>query len=300
VPIAFSHAALIPSDRDKGARFVTELAGGLHAPIPPERSSQPLRPQKLGTAVLGEHLSPPEQGLTANGGNWTATKWFIQNEGLDAEVFFNYDLDGGRAAFSEKDPDYNADVLIGLAAVLRDGPRPARTPENDPNFTTAGPQVADLKPIPNSAKSSASFARGGKLLILTRQGSPTVVSSSPLAAPEQSAPIGQFDGRISGVVCLDADGNRVVVDEANEPEANTYSPDAPHRIWLIDRAAGTRTQLRGPWGGKGAIAGDPEQSLSGDGRYLAVQQWVDTGWGRERRQQIYFLDLVTGNPGDWQ
>ncbi len=294
IPIAFSKAALIPSDRQKGDRFIAALAEALNTPIPPQRSPQPLAATEFATAVLGENLGAPGSGRFNRGGTWVATKWFVQNEGLEAEVFFNYDLASGRARFSEKDADYNADVLLGLAAAVRDGPRPPRTPLNDPNFTTEGPRVVDLQPIPNSARCSPSFARGGKLLILSCAGPPAVLRAVPLASPDNAFVLGLFDGRPFHVICLDPDANRYLVDEWLTESFNVLDPKAPHRLWMIDRAAGARRQLTGPWGEEGSLEGGQDRSLSPDGRFVVIGRWAGSS-GTPRRHALYILDLQTSH-----
>ena len=69
------------------------------------------------------------------GEGWTATKLFPKEHGLEAEVFFNYNLQSREGEFSEKDPDYRQDLIAILETALRDGPRPDRTPDTDPNLT---------------------------------------------------------------------------------------------------------------------------------------------------------------------
>jgi hypothetical protein len=128
VPVAFSQATLVPSDRAAGGRVVDALtkAFNRHTPLPTTRPATALRPVQFETVIMAEQLSSPAEGLRAGHGNWVATKWFL-NDG-DDEVFFNYDLAGGRAVFGEKDEDYDDGVIAALATALRDGsPLPEAT-----------------------------------------------------------------------------------------------------------------------------------------------------------------------------
>jgi len=137
-PISFAMAAVLPSDREVGGRFVIALGKALHSSLPPVGDRNwPLAPLSFPTVVLGEHLSAPNRGLKAGAGTWVATKWFIPGTASsESEIFFNFDLASGRAEFSEKDPDYDAEVVTKLAAVLRDGLEPksaASRPDSDRN-----------------------------------------------------------------------------------------------------------------------------------------------------------------------
>ncbi len=123
IPISFSMAALLPTNREQGGRFVAALAKAFHHPAPPARDPQlPLAPLTFPTVVLGEHLSAPDQHLKSAAGTWVATKWFLPSTNdSEPEIFFDFDLTTGTAQFSQKDPDYDADVVSTLAAALRDG-----------------------------------------------------------------------------------------------------------------------------------------------------------------------------------
>ena len=130
-PIAFTVVQLLPGDRADGGRLVASLADALHRTPPrPTTAPAPLVPVEVHAAQLGTDLGSPEQGLPANGGHWVATKWFLVDHtgDTDAEVFFDYDLSSGRARFSEKDVDYDDDVLAALAVALRDGGPPPTAP----------------------------------------------------------------------------------------------------------------------------------------------------------------------------
>ena len=59
----------------------------------------------------------PSGGLGGDG-NWIASKLFLQLEGLEGEVFFNFDPVAKQGEFSEKDAEYNADCAKVLALSL--------------------------------------------------------------------------------------------------------------------------------------------------------------------------------------
>jgi hypothetical protein len=155
VPVAWGKAVLLVKDRGTGARFV-ELFSRAFAgkmPRPVERDYVP-RPLSVGTAILGHNLHREEGGgFSGEEGDWTAMKWFPEYEGQSGEVYFNYDLAHRRGEFSEKDADYADDLVAIFASALRDGPRPERTPENDPNLTRIGPAIG--KPRKLLARSAA-------------------------------------------------------------------------------------------------------------------------------------------------
>ena len=60
-------------------------------------------------------------------------------------MFFNYNLDARTGEFSEKDSGYRGDLVTVFAAQLRDGPRPERTPETDPNLAANGPRIEPVR-----------------------------------------------------------------------------------------------------------------------------------------------------------
>jgi hypothetical protein len=294
LPMNFAHAAILPGDRGAGTRFVAAIAKALRQESPAlSANPQPLKLTKLNTAILGEHLSAPEQGLKSGGGTWVATKWFFEDEGVEAEVYFNYDLTSMRAAFSQKDPDYDSDVLQEFAVAMRDGPRPPRSPANDPNFTLDGPRISDWRDVPNSAGDSASFGRGGKLLVLIHRGKPATVTAVPLDQPDQIIPLAQVDGTVMSADLADADANHVLVCERGGDAKRLLDPSAPRRIWWIDRAAGTKRQLTGPWGEHGmAVGGDA--TISPDGRYVAIRSWPGTVLDESRDAVVHLVDTTNG------
>jgi len=129
----FGKVQLSVKDRVAASCVVEKLADGLGVDVPEKKPGNVGGPLELATAVLGERLSRQKGGgFGGDGdGSWTATKLFLEKGETYGEVFFNYDLDSKRGEFSEKDFDYDHDVVAVLASELRDAPanaaaKPAR------------------------------------------------------------------------------------------------------------------------------------------------------------------------------
>jgi hypothetical protein len=284
LPFQFTKAAILPGQPDAGSRLVNELAECFGRSVPATRPFQPLQTLKLSAAILGTGLDSPEHNFRAFGGSWVATKLFVSNESLDGEIYFNYDLRSGNAQIAESDGDEDADVLTGLAAGLRDGPRPIRSPANDPNFTNDGPRVVDQKDVPNSLHCRAIFARGGKLLILLHNDSTSVATAVSLDNPAQQTILEQFDGTIAHLLCGDPDANSFLLDERTGKSG---------QLWWINRATDLRMALNGPWGDQPRLSyGD--NALSPDGRYAVVQFVSGTIMDQKRDVDVYFVDVQSG------
>jgi hypothetical protein len=125
-PISWGEAVIAVADASMGARFVEALAKAFHQTTPPPHGQKPSLRVKMQTAVLGTGLVRDPHGGFKDGrnGSWVATKWFLQDETAEAEVFFNFSTKENRAEFSEKDAEYREDLVQQLVVGLRDGPRP--------------------------------------------------------------------------------------------------------------------------------------------------------------------------------
>jgi hypothetical protein len=290
MPISFARAVILPGDAGAGARFVAAMAKGLGQSIPPPRSPQPLKPVEFNTAVLGQNLSSPEMGFKTDGGSWVASKWFVQNDGSEAEVYFNYDLVGGQAEFSEKDASFDSDALVGIAAAVRDGPRPPRTPQNDPTFTLDGPKVVGLIDIPDSAKCSAEFGPDCQMVVLIRHGPPAEVFGVSPADPQKRISLANLDGACQQVILADPQGEHLIIVTRDAADALTFVPNATTHLWWIDRPGGKQTELTGPWGDHGLIRGSGE-AISPDGQYLAVEHVEGTLLDQHQAVRTYLLNL---------
>jgi hypothetical protein len=137
----FGKLMFAPTTSEAGGHVVAQLAKTLRATVPAPTAGGVLQPVKMPIAVLGHNIGKLDNGLGGTG-TWDATKLFCSAGHIDsAEMFFNINIAGRRGEFSEKDADYNADVVACLAAILRDGLPPPRAPKNDPTLATTGPQL---------------------------------------------------------------------------------------------------------------------------------------------------------------
>ena len=160
VPVAWGNAVLSVKDREAGARFV-ELFGKVFSgklPPPVQRVHVPA-PLAIKTAILGQNMDRESKGgFSGEAGEWMATKWFPEHDGHAGEVYFNYNLAQRQGEFSEKDADYADDLVALFASAFRDGPRPERTPENDPNLTRTGPRIGPPRKLLSRLSSHYSFS----------------------------------------------------------------------------------------------------------------------------------------------
>jgi hypothetical protein len=287
--IGFTQVALLPGTREAGLNLVKALAKALKQESPTTRIAQPLKTVNFEASFLGDHFGGPEQGLKPDAGTWTATMWSIENEGLDGEIYFNYNLASGRAEFAGTESDSDSDALLGIASAVRDGPRPTRSEQNDPNFTSNGPTVADLQLIPDSLQHRAIFAPNGKRLTYFSMKGPSTIYTITLDSSRQRTTIAQFDGGITSVISPDAE--HFLVSERSGSDAMAFGPAMQQRIWWIDRPGNARTQLTGPWGSHGSLIG--QERLSPDGRYAEISSLSGTVLDEKRTSVLFVMDLRT-------
>ncbi len=123
IPVRIGHAMIWAPDRSAGRAFLSLFASAFHGAVPPEQKASPIDRIPFPAALFGQgqRSDGPGQGFTGNDGPWTITKWFPSADGREAEVFFNYNLDGMEGEFSEKDPEYRRELLDIFAIILRDG-----------------------------------------------------------------------------------------------------------------------------------------------------------------------------------
>jgi hypothetical protein len=116
LPMSFGEGVLATSDR---ARFVASLAKGFGQPVPATaRAARPGKPMALRLVVLGRNQARLPGGGYGDGGTATATKLFFSSGATEAEVFFNFDVAKKSGEFSEKDADYDKDLIAMTAAAL--------------------------------------------------------------------------------------------------------------------------------------------------------------------------------------
>jgi hypothetical protein len=241
---------------------------------------------------MGEDFGSPEQGLREGTGTWAATSWSYESDGLEGEVYFNYDLRGARAEIAGTTAESDSDALEAIATAVRDGPRPPRSQVNDPNFTNDGPKVVDVRLIPDSLMTTAGFAPGGRLLILWNRKASAAVSAITLDDSRDRTTLARFDGAVNFVICADANANSVIVDENAGSDSLAFGGNATHRIWWINRTTGTRNQITGPWGSRGYAIGNGR--LSPDGRYLAISSLSGTVLDQNRVSNLFLVDMRDG------
>jgi hypothetical protein len=110
VPMGFGDAVLATPN---AARFVASLARGFEQKAPATASTG--KPLRIQLVVLGRNQVRVPGGGYRDGGTATATKLFFSSDATEAEVFFNFDLTSSSGEFSEKDADYDKD-LVAIAA----------------------------------------------------------------------------------------------------------------------------------------------------------------------------------------
>ena len=288
-PAAWGKAVLIVKDRQAGSQFVEFFAkvfsGKLPTHVSQARGPVPLH---VNTAILGEGMHREQGGgFSAAAGEWTATKWFPDYEGLSGEVYFNYSLSERRGEFSEKDADYADDLVAILAAALRDGPRPERTPENDVNMTRTGPALGKSRKLLPRMASYYGFSP--KALFAAYQDRSLIFIvplDQPIGSPREFV---RFDHSPWEVRLLNDELDFIVQEGVPEFPGMRSSGD-PMRIWWVDGKTGVKKLLRGPEKDLNLAEG----AVSPDLRYVTLDQWKDGPRGKPRLKLLLVLDRETG------
>ncbi len=288
MPAAWGKARLIVKDREAGGRFVelfsTSFSGKL--PKPANRPYVP-KPLSINTAILGQNMDRESTGgFSGRAGQWMATKWFPEHDGRSGEVYFNYNLAERRGEFSEKDADYADDLVTLFASAFRDGSRPERTPENDPNLTRMGPRIGPPRKLLSRLSSHYSFSPMGRSAVYQDD---SVIWALPTDQAEgKPREIIRFDHSPWEVRLLNENLDLLVQEGVPEMPGVKSSAD-PMRIWWVDGKSGKKL-LRGPEKDLNLA----EAAVSPDHRYVALSQWRGKPGGNDRIKQIYFLDRQTG------
>ncbi len=272
-PFEWGEATLNLTDRNEGTRLLDCLSAAFKQKPPPDRTRQPLEAWKFATTVLGEGMKrSPEGGFSGHGGGWSATKWFLQRDGFEAEVFFNYDLTEMKGEFSEKDPDYREDLLSVMAIVLRDGPRPERTPATDPNLTDIGPKFGNGRLIATNVQDFR-FSPSGERIVFSEgsQGGSTSVYCLAPSDPNPAIEVAHVENHIYQFNVLDGDANRLLIVEVVPKEKGRWTSENSKRLWWIDRTKNEMRQLTGPWDDKSLSLAD--KPVSPDGRFVIIESW---------------------------
>jgi hypothetical protein len=285
--VAWGEAVLIVKDQDAGSHFVELFAksflGKLPAAVKRVHVPEPLR---IKTAILGQNMHREAKGgFSGKKGGWMAIKWFLELYGFSGEVYFNFDLSNMEGEFSEKDPDYADDLLAILASALRDGPRPERTPENDPNLTRIAPKIGEPRILLPKLSSFYTFNPAGQTAVYEAGGT---IFALPVEQPDAKPfEVIRFDNTPWTIHLLDDDLNFVVQEGIPENTAFRSSGD-PMRIWWVDGKNKAKKLLRGPEKDLNLA----EAPVSPDRRYIAFYQHRSKVDGKGRIRSLLMLDRV--------
>ena len=296
LPISWGESMIMVADAATGARFVEAFAKAFHQTPPPSHGKSPTLQVKMQTAVLGAGLIRDPHGGFKDGrkGTWVATKWFLQDETAETEVFFNYSIAEKRAELSEKDEEYREDLVQQLVAGLRDGPLPERTLENDPSLTAFGPTVSGWIKVASSNE-TCQFSHDSHALLITatEPGQSSQLFVASVAEPVKRTRLAEFAGSafIQENIST-AQGMTLLVNEMMRQKADTISSLDPQKLWLVD-AKGKR-QVSVPPGVTNWFAS--KGCLSPGARFLALGSW-ETQPDQKRARVIHLADLETGK---WQ
>jgi hypothetical protein len=286
---AWGKAILIVKDQEDGARFV-ELFSKVFSgklPTPVKRGYLPV-PLTINTAILGQSINRDRGGgFSGAPGGWTATKWFPEHDGLEGEVFFNYNLAARQGEFSEKDPDYADDLVAIFASTLRDGPRPERTPENDRNLTRTGPRIGKPRKLLSRLASHYSFSPKGNFAVY--QDRSTVLALPIDVHDREPLEVVHFDYSPWQFHVLNGDLDLIAQEGIPEIPGLRNSGD-PMRIWWVDGKTKQKTLLQGPEKDLNLV----EAPVSPDLRFVALTQWRQNPAGKGRTNILRICDRQSG------
>ncbi|MDB6053108.1 MAG: hypothetical protein JWN25_631 [Verrucomicrobiales bacterium] len=296
LPTSWGEARIAVADAAAGGRFVETFAKAFHQPPPASYGQKPGLMIKMHTAALGTGLVRDPHGGFKEGrnGSWVATKWFLQDETAEAEVFFNFSTKEKRAEFSEKDEGYREDLIQQLVLGLRDGPLPERTLENDPSLTTSGPTVTGWNKFASSNEICQFSHDGHTLLITTSEPEHnSQLSGAPIVEPANRKLLAEFEGSIFVQAHLtSATGMVFVVSERVPKKTKTFSTSDTQRLWFVDPAG--KKEISMPAGATNWFV--LKDCISPDARFVGVGCW-EMQTDKKRARVIYLTDVESGK---WQ
>ncbi len=276
---------LVASDPASGGRFLEAFAAALQVDAPKARANPTkLAPFPVFGDVLARDVVRDERGRFGEAkGAWTTTRWTLDRQGVGGVLLFNYALLGMHAELVEAYAGYTEDATLLLAEALRDGPRPPRTPANDPTLAKDGPRFVDLVKVSSDDRSWIDRdvvyylpdGPGGE--VLRRFDSKT----------RKSVEVSRFEGR---VVQLEASGRLLLVVEALPGREDVESTEDPRRVWLLDGRSKRQLTAPEPWEHPDLLS----RSLSPDGRLAAFGRWEPNA-ERGSHRSLLVLDLVDGS-----
>lgn len=288
-PIAWGQAVISVNNREAGGKFVELFAKAFQGKMTKPVEQRPaLEPLFINTAILGENQNRDNGGgFSGEGGGWAATKWFPENDGLSGEVFFNYNLEKRRGEFSEKDADYADDLTAIFASALRDGPRPERTPENDPNLTLVGPKIGQPRKLLPRIASFYCFSPEGGFVVY--QDHSKIFAVSLQESGKSATELVQFENSPWEMRVVNDDLDLLVQEGIPETPGMRSSGD-PMRIWWMDHQTKEKKLLKGQEKGINLA----EAPISPDNRYVGFGQWRNKPDGKGRKEFLYILERETG------
>jgi hypothetical protein len=285
--LAFGKALWTVPDPNMGAQLIGNFSRAFEAKVPPPAPQQALHPQPFSLAVLGDNVGRDDSGFTG-AGSWHATKLFLQRPGLEAELFFNFDLTDLHGEFAEKDGEYADDLMQFMARELRDGPLAPQTPENDARISLVGPKLDDFHFVaPAGATFRAFEANGTRLVYSVEDGAGTKLISMALEGPADEVELLRLEHELGAFACA-ANDDPCLVEGVHHPDPHVFSLSDPTAMMLLQRAAKRVVPLSGPWGERGSAA---EAAVSPDGKQLAVTSSRDRAQGKGSYRVVHFVSV---------
>jgi hypothetical protein len=261
----FGKLMFVPTTSTAGTRVVERLAKRLGTVAPAPRAGGVLQATKVPVALLGQGIAHLDNGMGGEG-TWDATKLFCSAGDIDAaELFFNYSIADKKGEFSEKDTDYNKDVVACLATILRDGLPPPRTPSNDPTLTTSAPRLEIGKRLGGNRIEVLALTRARLLLIEERGDSAAVIDVNVETGATKD--LYTTPDRIEMGSCDPSLAHCVLKLSIPKEERNVYSND-PTRLVLLEGTNATPLAI-------GSIE-RPElagAAISPDGRFVIAEDY---------------------------
>jgi hypothetical protein len=283
---AFGKAMWTVPDPNMGAQLISSFARVFDAKVPLPTPQHDLHPLPFSLAVLGDHIGRNDDGFSGSG-DWIATKLFLQRTGLEAEIFFNFNLADKAGEFAQKDSEYAEDLVLFMARELRDGPLPPQTPENDARISLVGPKLGEFRPLaPPDATFQSFEAKGSRLIYSVKDGPGTKLVSVALEGPPQELELLRVENDLSDVSCAPSD-DPCLVQGVKHKEPNTFSGSDPTQLLLVQRAAKKVVPLVGPWGEHGSTT---RASVSPDGKYVAIASMRER---KTRKGWFHSLNFVS-------
>jgi hypothetical protein len=285
--MAFGKAIWSVPDPNMGADLVRTFARVFDGNVPPPAQQQLLHPQPFSLACLGDALGRDDAGFSGQG-NWHANKLFLQRPGIEAELFFNFDLAEKQGEFAEKDREYTGDLLQFMARELRDGPLSPQTPENDARISLVGPKLGEWRPIsPVGATFHGFEARGARVVYSVKDGTGTrLVSVASDGAPAELE-LMRLEHDFTGMVCAAAD-DPCLVEQTLHKQPNTFSSDDLNDFFLLQRAQKKVVPLSGPWGKEGSSS---QASASPDGKFVVLASLRKRSTGKGSYHVLHFVSV---------